>query len=198
MNHLYIYKRYFLISSLPNFYKFVKLYRNNSLRIKVSLSLIGDASMMHFLFSQNILFFTAIKTVAKSITPSWINITANRSVNSVCRIHNLRSGFAGKSQWNMEAAVVSYKSGRNPRREKERRMAQGILRRVRVCLCTCVSVTRDAFRAVYHRVSSKYWFWRHICLLAERFVRPSVLLLRCHWERFQTLLQIATSIVIHR
>lgn len=43
--------------SLPNLYKFAKLYGNDSLHIEVSLNIIGDASIMHFLFSQNILFF---------------------------------------------------------------------------------------------------------------------------------------------
>lgn len=46
------------------------------------------------------------------------------------------------------------------RREGERRRNiehRGHYRRVRVCLCACMSVTRDAFRAVYYRrVSSKY------------------------------------------
>jgi len=40
-------------------------------------------------------------------------------------------------QWNVKTAVVSYKSGRNPKGEKERRMEQGILT-ADTCLFMCM------------------------------------------------------------
>lgn len=58
-------------------------------------------------------------------------------------IHSLRSAFAGKSPWNVEAAVVSYKSSRNPKGEKERRIENG-------------GDTNGEYVFVYVRV----WVWR--------------------------------------
>lgn len=155
-----------------------------------------DPSTTNFILPQIVLFFIAI-VVAKSIISSWINITADRCVNSMFGIHELRSTLAGKSPWNVKAAAVSYKSGGNPKREKEGRMEQGILT-TNTCLFMCVyECDEGCIRSSVPPCIEQILILKAYLFASRRALRTCVLriLPPCYQKRFQTLLQIAAMFI---
>jgi len=115
-------------------------------------------------------------------------------------IHSSRSVSVGKSQWNVKTAVVSYKSGRNPKREKERRMEQGILT-ADTCLFMCMyecdegCIQSSVPSCIEQILIPKAYLFASRPALRTCVLVSCVFLLRRYQKRFQILLQIAAMFI---